>query len=80
MDIGQHPIHETVSFIPKYEDHEEGYDFDGQVGSFLDAVVGQDMFYQLSFKKFKLHSRLPLKVLKMDHMHCQWKSDKKGFG
>ena len=40
IDIGHHPTPEMVSFIPKYEDYEEGYESDGQVESFLDAVVG----------------------------------------
>ena len=44
IDIGQHPTPEMVSFIPNYEAYEEGYDSDGQVGPFLDAVVGEEMF------------------------------------
>ena len=44
IDIGQHPTPEMLSFIPEYEDYEEGYDSDGQVGPFLEAVVGEDMF------------------------------------
>ena len=78
INIGQHPTPESVNFVVNESAYDDGYDSEGQLGPFFDAVHGEegDVFLRNVLELLKYQKMLQqlaqwivlLTALKMDKL------------